>query len=168
MCPCFRFRFKNNYFSEMCSGSEEGSYLRLIDFCITQRARFAPGRGGMQLYRCTQNSFLSWSDRLNVGWLNGFSFIWEGTTRAEDAQGTPTQSHISPSILVYEDETNPHPTRVKRFITCERSHSRYVWPQSRNEWLTFAGAGPCRRRLGWGCLRHVPRRGKRGVACRER
>ena len=24
------------------------------------------------------------------------------TTRAEDAQGTPTQSHISPSILVYE------------------------------------------------------------------
>jgi len=25
-----------------------------------------------------------------------------GTTRAEDAQGTPTQSHISPSILVYE------------------------------------------------------------------
>jgi len=27
-----------------------------------------------------------------------------GTTRAEDAQGTPTQSHISPSILVYEDK----------------------------------------------------------------
>jgi len=25
-----------------------------------------------------------------------------GTTRAEDAQGTPTQSHISPSIIVYE------------------------------------------------------------------
>ena len=25
-----------------------------------------------------------------------------GATRAEDAQGTPTQSHISPSILVYE------------------------------------------------------------------
>ena len=27
---------KNNYFTEMCSGSEEGSYLRLIDVCITQ------------------------------------------------------------------------------------------------------------------------------------
>ena len=27
-----------------------------------------------------------------------------GTARAEDAQGTPTQSHISPSILVYEEE----------------------------------------------------------------
>jgi len=26
----------HNYFTEMCSGSEEGSYLRLIDFCITQ------------------------------------------------------------------------------------------------------------------------------------
>jgi len=26
----------NNYFIEMCSGSEEGSYLRLIDLCITQ------------------------------------------------------------------------------------------------------------------------------------
>ena len=27
-----------------------------------------------------------------------------GTTRAEDAQGTPTQIQISPSILVYEDK----------------------------------------------------------------
>ena len=27
-----------------------------------------------------------------------------GAARAEDAEGTPTQSHISPSILVYEDE----------------------------------------------------------------
>ena len=29
--------------------------------------------------------------------------LWEGTTRAEDAQGTPTQSHLSPSILVCEE-----------------------------------------------------------------
>jgi len=43
-------------------------------------------------------------DRLRVDWLHGFSFgSGRGTTRAEDAQGTPTQSHISPSILVYED-----------------------------------------------------------------
>jgi len=28
--------FENNYLTEMCSGSEAGSYLRLIDFCITQ------------------------------------------------------------------------------------------------------------------------------------
>ena len=28
-----------------------------------------------------------------------------GAARAEDAQGTPTKSHISPRILVYEDQT---------------------------------------------------------------
>jgi len=28
--------FKNNYFTEMCSCSEAGSYLRLMEFCITQ------------------------------------------------------------------------------------------------------------------------------------
>jgi len=33
---CGSSQFKNNYFTEMCSGSEEGSYLRLIDVCITQ------------------------------------------------------------------------------------------------------------------------------------
>ena len=27
-----------------------------------------------------------------------------GAARAEDAQGTPTQSHISPNILVYEEK----------------------------------------------------------------
>ena len=38
--------------------------------------------------------------RLRVGCdLSG-----RGTTRVEDAQGPPTQSHISPSILVYEDK----------------------------------------------------------------
>ena len=26
----------NNCFAEMCSGSEEGSYVRLIAFCISQ------------------------------------------------------------------------------------------------------------------------------------
>ena len=31
-----------------------------------------------------------------------------GAARAEDAQGTPTQSHISPSILVYEDYHEEH------------------------------------------------------------
>jgi len=29
-------QFKNNYLAELCSGSEAGSYLRLIDGCITQ------------------------------------------------------------------------------------------------------------------------------------
>ena len=35
--------------------------------------------------------------KLRVVRLNG------GTTRAEDAEGTPTQSHTSPGILVYAD-----------------------------------------------------------------
>ena len=34
-CACctdrYSSRFKNNYFTKMCSDSEEGSYLRLID-----------------------------------------------------------------------------------------------------------------------------------------
>jgi len=29
-------QFENNYFTEMCSGSEAGSYVRLIDFYSTQ------------------------------------------------------------------------------------------------------------------------------------
>ena len=28
-----------------------------------------------------------------------------GTTRADNTQGTPTHSHISPNILVYEDDS---------------------------------------------------------------
>jgi len=33
MFTCTRFNlFENNHFTEMCSGSEAGSYLRLIDF----------------------------------------------------------------------------------------------------------------------------------------
>ena len=33
---------KNNYCTEMCSGSEAGSYLRLIDLCITQLTLVRP------------------------------------------------------------------------------------------------------------------------------
>ena len=31
-----RSQFKNNYFAKICTGSEMGSYLRLVDGCITQ------------------------------------------------------------------------------------------------------------------------------------
>ena len=27
---------ENNYFTQVCSGAEAGSYVRLIDLCITQ------------------------------------------------------------------------------------------------------------------------------------
>ena len=35
-CDRTSSQFQNNCFTEMCSGPEEGSYLRLIDGCITQ------------------------------------------------------------------------------------------------------------------------------------
>jgi len=40
------------------------------------------------------------------------------TTRAEDAQGTPNQSHISPSILLYEDK--PSKCRVSESSRARR------------------------------------------------
>jgi len=46
---------------------------------------------------------MSLVDRLRVGWLNEV-FGGRGTARVEDAHGTPTQSHVSPNILVYEDQ----------------------------------------------------------------
>ena len=46
----------------------------------------------------------STADRLRVSWLAQRIFIRHiHTARAEDAQGTSTQSHISPSVLVHED-----------------------------------------------------------------
>jgi len=36
-------------------------------------------------------------------YIPSFLLKVRGTTRAEEAQGTPTQTHISPSILVNED-----------------------------------------------------------------
>jgi len=42
--------------------------------------------------------------------VQGIGFTGRGTTRAEDAKETPTQSHISPNILVYEDDSTPMPS----------------------------------------------------------
>ena len=55
-----------------------------------------------------------------------------GTTRAEEAQGTPTQSHISPSILVYEDKGlgfNPEtqPLKNQRRALDINLMSRALW-----------------------------------------
>ena len=33
---CGGQEFENNYFAKILSGSEAGSYLKIIDFCITQ------------------------------------------------------------------------------------------------------------------------------------
>jgi len=37
-------QFKNNHFTEMCCGTEAGSYLRLVDSCITQLKAQGPSR----------------------------------------------------------------------------------------------------------------------------
>jgi len=37
-------QFKNNHSTEMCSGSEAGSYLRLVDSCITRLEAQGPSR----------------------------------------------------------------------------------------------------------------------------
>ena len=41
--------------------------------------------------------------------------VGRGAARAEDAQGTPTQSHISPSVLVYQENLNPQAPQVREF-----------------------------------------------------
>ena len=46
-------------------------------------------------------------DRLRVGWLDRSG---RGSARAEFAQGTPTQSHSSPSILEYTKLTHTSDT----------------------------------------------------------
>ena len=40
---------------------------------------------------------------IDSGLVGSTDFYGRGAARAEDAQGTPTQSHISPSIVVYEE-----------------------------------------------------------------
>ena len=55
--------------------------------------------------------------------------------RADDAQGTPTQSHISPSILVYEDYTHAGRAFPARSQHCSRTG---------REWATYGVSGPLR------------------------
>ena len=57
-----------------------------------------------------------------------------GTARAEDAHGTPTQSHISPSILVYEEKgskpvwrTNPSQWRRLRSTATNHAGGAAAW-----------------------------------------
>ena len=69
-----------------------------------------------------------------------------GTTRAEDAHGTPTQSHISPSILVYEETQD---RTVQRAHGCSPSRTRFIPGQYRGTSLirNRAPLGPYRRTL---------------------
>ena len=64
--------------------------------------------------------------------------IWEGTTRVEDVGRTPTQNHISPSLLVYEDKHD----RAKPDRLCEgfpQAYSTLVVPSQIPGFSPFAG-----------------------------
>ena len=52
-----------------------------------------------------------------------------GAARAEDAPGTPTQSHISPGILVYEDRMNGPICNAPqaREVTNVRTHNLNIY-----------------------------------------
>jgi hypothetical protein len=50
-----------------------------------------------------------------VGSTDCHSSLLGDAARAEDAQGTPTQSHVPPSILVYEDYSGPCTTSGLHF-----------------------------------------------------
>ena len=69
-------------------------HSRHVEESRTTQAELGDSGGAPRLSR-TASYPRKTVDRLSGG---------RGTTRAEDAQGTPDQSHISPSILVYEDE----------------------------------------------------------------
>ena len=60
------------------------------------------------IFKCGRHGVAAgmWHTQDSQGKIMAFALDLSGriTTRAEDAQGTPTQSHISPSILVYEDK----------------------------------------------------------------
>jgi len=44
MLNWYSSQLKNNHFTEMCCGTEAGSYLRLIDYSITQLKAQGPSR----------------------------------------------------------------------------------------------------------------------------
>ena len=81
-------------------------FMPKIAYLLLYLERWKP-QDTQQLPLCSEmESGVDWDDRLRVGIGHlrvDRGGLWEGTTRAEDAQGTPTQSRISPSILVYED-----------------------------------------------------------------
>jgi len=52
------------------------------------------------------------------------SVIDSGASKAEDAQGTPTQSHISSSILVYEKKTSAPISRIKNGVPAFRGSKK--------------------------------------------
>ena len=70
-------------------------------YCCGAEIVSAHGLAGSRSRICV---FRKW--RIPNGRITIRAYTGRGTTRAEDAQGTPTHSHISPSVLVYEENHN--------------------------------------------------------------
>ena len=69
-------QFKNKYFAGMCSGSEAGSRLRLIDFCITQLQAWEWSRRRREdLPGCEPRLLQSKSDFLKKATLRRVAFL---------------------------------------------------------------------------------------------
>ena len=88
----------------------------------------------------------------------GHEHSGRGTTRAEDAQGTPTQSHISPSILVYEDKL-PYFPQIRHFLVSFRNHF-YRSGEGGNDCLVLVSSNPDFENMYF--------RGRKGVFVRGR
>ena len=58
-------------------------------------------------------------------WTGARLRVGRGDARAEDAQGTPTQSHISPSTLVYKDNCIRRKARSSEYGTHKTFTARF-------------------------------------------
>jgi len=93
---------ENNYFTETCSGSEAGSYLRLIDSCITQLKAQGPSRNCHESKeeeeRCDTWSTTSWGMAKEFT-LNPRRCIQDSHGQIQDSQGHihDSQGHIQDS-----------------------------------------------------------------------
>ena len=76
--------------------------------------------GAVSAFVCHENDETEVIDSPHSRDLSG-----SGTTRAEDAQWTPDQSNIPPSVLVYEDKLRHVGTGI---VTVWCHFSFMVWP----------------------------------------
>ena len=77
----------------------EGADDRRPEQAGSRKVAQLSGVGFMEVEPCPSTHKTTWTTfEVEVDPL-----IQSGTARAEDAQGTPAQSHISPSLRVYED-----------------------------------------------------------------
>ena len=74
---------------------------------MTVGKRSAVHRVGKVLYCQMFDVSRAYTSTGGVSFRNEILRVGRVTTRAEDAQGTPTQSHISPRLLAYEDSHGP-------------------------------------------------------------